>query len=85
MRKILTRLMMATALAVAAPQPLSAMAPATEVTEVDAYAIGREAFLYLHPLVLMDITRRLQTSVAAPGAPQSTPANTFRHSRFPRR
>ncbi|WP_353809902.1 DUF1254 domain-containing protein [Agromyces sp. SYSU T00194] len=47
--------------------------------------IAVEGYLYLYPLVLMDLTRRLTTSVPADRIPGCGPANTFLHMRaFPR-
>ena len=58
------------------PQPAEALM----VSDEDVYEIGREAFLYLHPLVLMDLTRRVQTTAASKGEPGgAVPVNTFKH------
>jgi hypothetical protein len=50
----------------------------------DADAIGVEAYVYLYPLILMDITRRVMTGVPPDVKPGSGPMNVFHHMRaFP--
>jgi hypothetical protein len=50
---------------------------AAEATgEKDVHAIGVSAYVYLYPLVLMDITRRQLTNVSKPAGIQ-TPMNSF--------
>ena len=64
----------ATALAIAAAQP----APAADISQQEAHEIGVRAYLYLYPLVTMDITRRQMTNVErAQGF--SAPHNVFAH------
>ena len=46
------------ALGCIAAQPTSADAQSTPVSEQEAHAIATEAYLYLYPLVTMDLTRR---------------------------
>ena len=38
---------------------------AADVSEQDTYAIGREAYWYTYPLVLMDLTRQQMTNIEA--------------------
>ncbi len=45
----------------------------------ETYNIGYEAYLYLYPLVIMDITRRQATNVEAGKVLDRTPMNTFMH------
>ena len=72
------------AMALSLAMPLEARVPqpaeALMVSDEDVYEIGREAILYLHPLVLMDLTRRVQTTAASKGEPGgAVPVNTFMH------
>ena len=57
---------------------------ATAVSADEAYEIGMEAYIYLYPLVTMDVTRRVLTNFA-PGTKQGMgPMNMFSHMRaFP--
>lgn len=59
----------------AAPAPLTPAAAATEAAQQAA----TEGYLYFHPLVTMDLTRRQFTHPAR--GPQGAPANTFLHGR----
>src|SRR5262245_61754443 len=47
-----------------------------------AYEIGAEAYTFLYPLVLMDVTRRQMTNVEQPGEVVGrSPPNVFAHIR----
>ena len=51
------------------------------ITEAEAYAIGIDAYTYAYPLVLMELTRRVATTVARPdGALLRAPMNQFAHA-----
>ena len=64
---------------VASPRNASAA-----VSEKEAYAIGFETYLYLYPLVIMDITRLQAVNVGAEGFVERAPMNAFAHAdRFP--
>jgi hypothetical protein len=53
-------------------------------TESEITAIATEAYVYLYPLVLMDVTRRVMTNAEPKPGSQSGPMNMFHHLRaFP--
>ena len=59
-------------------------APAAQIAAEHAAQIGVEAYLYLYPLVLMDVTRRQATNVEAGKTVGRGPTNTLVHIReFP--
>lgn len=51
------------------------------ITEQEAYDIGVEAYTYLYPLVLMDVTRRQAVNVEAGKVVGRGPMNSFTHVR----
>jgi hypothetical protein len=59
--------------------PLAAWAPpaAAQVSPEEASAIGVDAYLYFHPLVTMDLTRRQLTNVEPGKGGLGGPPNTF--------
>lgn len=54
------------------------------LSEKDVYEIGVEAYHYLYPLILMDITRRISVNLEPGKKPGMGPMNMFHHMRaFP--
>ncbi len=75
---------LAAALAFAVPSTtvLAQTGPASVVTPAREAEIAREAYSYLYPLVVMDVTRRQATQKGATG--MGAPVNTFHHNQaFP--
>ncbi len=52
---------------------------AAAASDQETYDIGFEAYLYLYPLVIMDVTRRQATNVEAGKVLGRAPMNTFMH------
>jgi hypothetical protein len=60
-----------------AQQTHPALAQKAAVTEQEAYAIGVDAYLYLYPLVTIDITRRQLTNIEPGKEVGKGPMNMF--------
>ncbi len=77
-------LALATTPAASAPATGPAAGPvatASPVSQDEAYAIAREGYDFLFPLLTMDFTRRAQTTVAAEGrAPRTAVENVLAHN-----
>src|SRR5262245_55744444 len=65
------------ALAAATGHPFPAAAQNAAISEQEAHAIATEAYLYLYPLVTMDLTRRQMTNIPAGKEQAFGPPNTF--------
>ncbi len=62
-----------------------AQSTSSALTEQEALEIGIEAYVYLYPIISMEITRRVSTSVPAGVRPGMGPMNAFHHFRtFPK-
>ena len=75
-----TALAAASALAFVALTPMiaaQAQPAQSAITEQEAHAIAVDAYLYLYPLVSIDITRRVGINVEAGKIPGFGPANMF--------
>ncbi|MCA1370935.1 DUF1254 domain-containing protein [Bradyrhizobium sp. BRP14] len=63
---------------------LNSPSSAEPLSEKEAAKIAQEAYIYLYPLVTMDLTRRQQTNVELDAVPGRNPQNAFSHIRtFP--
>jgi hypothetical protein len=59
--------------------------PAPPVTAAEAHGVGVEAYIYLYPLVTMEITRRQMTNLPAGAKPGLAPTGEYADIReFPR-
>jgi hypothetical protein len=67
------------AVGVGAAQSPSARAQTPPIGEQEAHAIAAEAYLYLYPLVSMDLTRRQMSNAPEGKGPGFGPPNTFNH------
>jgi hypothetical protein len=63
------------------PADPPAAASATPVTAEEAQAIVQEAYVFLYPLITMDVTRRQTTNIEAGKLPGRGPMNAFSHIR----
>lgn len=79
----MNKIVIASLLAVGLLQPGAALAQSnTPVDEV--HTIVQEAYIYLYPLITMDVTRKQLTNLDAKRSPIGGPANAFKHVRtFP--
>jgi hypothetical protein len=61
--------------------PMTAAPPASSLSAQDARDIAIEAYIYLYPLITMEITRLQLTNVPAGSKPLGGPMNAFSHIR----
>jgi hypothetical protein len=59
----------------------SALSPDKAGSPFDPHALGVEAYLYLYPLVTMEVSRRQMTNVGPGITPRRGPMNAFAHLR----
>jgi len=69
--------LLAMALAALSSLTVSASAQTLAVTEQEAHAIGVDAYVYLYPLVIMDVTRQQSTNIEPGKEFGKGPMNTF--------
>jgi len=69
--------LLAVALAALSSLTVSASAQTLAVTEQEAHAIGVDAYVYLYPLVIMDVTRQQSTNIEPGKEFGKGPMNTF--------
>ena len=74
---VISGLVGAAILTVPAHSETTIRAVAAPVTEQEAYAIGQEAYLYLYPIITMDITRLQLTNGGQANDPLNGPMNSF--------
>jgi hypothetical protein len=67
-----------------AQQPARTTASSPSTSSEEAKAIAQEAYIYLYPLILMDVTRKQLINLDPKSSAMGGPANTFTHVRtFP--
>jgi hypothetical protein len=79
-----SRLVAAAILVSSLSQAVPDTASAQAISPAEAQVIAQEAYIYLYPLVLMDLTRKQLTNIDPKVNPIGGPANAFTHVRqFP--
>src|SRR5262245_59047532 len=82
--KNLVALAAAATMAIAAPNSSASAQQPQRIFAQEAETIAQEAFIYLYPLVTMDVSRRQLTNIEAGKMVGRGPMNTFTHVReFP--